>query len=204
MPASGFLRVTVDKSHLITIGERLYTESIELIRELVNNAYDADATEVQVTVRDDLIRVEDNGAGMDLEGLQQYFNIGSPEKVQKPKSPRLHRDRIGQFGIGKFASLSACKRFEVQTQNGSFAARVIFDKSAWEQAGDSWALPFDYLTPDQERRDGTTVILLQLTRSFDPKEVERRTSFTMRSSRRTPNGAFAPSDSVPGSHQTTG
>ena len=174
MPASGFLRVTVDKSHLITIGERLYTESIELIRELVNNAYDADATEVQVTVRDDLIRVEDNGAGMDLEGLQQYFNIGSPEKVQKPTSPRLHRDRIGQFGIGKFASLSACKRFEVQTQKGSFAARVIFDKSAWEQAGDSWALPFDYLAPDPQRRDGTTVILLQLTRSFDPKEVERR------------------------------
>ncbi len=174
MPASGFLQVTVDKSHLITLGERLYAESIELIRELVNNAYDADATEVQVTVRDDLIRVEDNGAGMDLEGLQQYFNIGSPEKVQRPRSPRLLRDRIGQFGIGKFASLSAGKRFEVQTQKGSFAARVIFDKSAWEQAGESWALPIEYLTPDPQRGDGTTVSLLQLTRRFDPQEVERR------------------------------
>ena len=174
MAASGFLQVTVDKSHLITIGERLYAESIELIRELVNNAYDADATEVRITVRDDLIRVEDNGVGMDLEGLQQYFNIGSPEKVHKPRSPRLHRDRIGQFGIGKFASLSACERFEVQTQKGSFAARVDFDKSAWEQAGESWALPFESLVPDPERGDGTTVTLFQLTRSFDPKEVERR------------------------------
>jgi len=174
MPGSGLLRVTVDKSHLITIGERLYTESIELIRELVNNAYDADATEVHVTVRDDLIRVEDNGAGMDLEGLQQYFNIGSPEKVQKPRSPRLHRDRIGQFGIGKFASLSACNRFEVQTQKGSFAARVTFDKSAWGEEGDSWALPFEYIAPDLQRGDGTTVLLLHLTRSFDPKEVEHR------------------------------
>jgi DNA mismatch repair ATPase MutL len=44
-----YLPVTVDKSHLITIGERLYSESIELIRELVNNAYDADATEVDFT-----------------------------------------------------------------------------------------------------------------------------------------------------------
>jgi hypothetical protein len=174
MPASGFLQVTVDKSHLITIGERLYAESIELIRELVNNAYDADATEVRITLKDDLIRVEDNGAGMDLEGLQQYFNIGSPEKVQKPRSPRLHRDRIGQFGIGKFASLSACKRFEVHTQKGPFAARVVFDKSAWEQAGESWALPFESQAPDPQRGDGTTVILLQLTRNFDPKEVERR------------------------------
>jgi hypothetical protein len=171
---SSFLPVTVDKSHLITIGERLYTESIELIRELVNNAYDADATEVQVTVQDDLVRVTDNGTGMDFEGLRQYFNIGSPEKLQKPKSPRFRRDRIGQFGIGKFASLSACERFEVETQKGEFAARVIFDKSAWEQAGEAWHLPLLSLTPDPRRGDGTTVTLLQLTRRFDPKEVERR------------------------------
>jgi len=174
MPTPSVLRVRVDKSHLITIGERLYTESIELIRELVNNAYDADASEVRVTLTEDFVRVEDNGTGMDFAGLEQYFNIGSPEKVQKPKSPRFHRDRIGQFGIGKFASLAAGKRFEVHTQKGSFAARVVFDKSDWEQAGESWALPLDYLEPDARRGDGTTVTLLQLTRHFDPKEVERR------------------------------
>ena len=174
MTVSSFLPVTVDKSHLITIGERLYTESIELIRELVNNAYDADATEVRITVAQDQIRVEDNGAGMDLEGLKQYFNIGSPEKLQKPKTPLFRRDRIGQFGIGKFASLSACGRFEVESQKGSFAARVIFDKSAWEQEGEAWRLPLEYLDPDPRRGDGTTVTLLQLTRSFDPKEIERR------------------------------
>ncbi|MFI5338673.1 MAG: ATP-binding protein [Candidatus Methylomirabilales bacterium] len=174
MSKPNFLPVTVDKSHLITIGERLYTESIELIRELVNNAYDADATEVRVTLSDDVVRVEDNGAGMDFDGLRQYFNIGSPEKLQKPKSPRFRRDRIGQFGIGKFASLSACERFEVETQKGSFAARVIFDKSTWEQAGEAWHLPLEYREPDSQRGDGTTVTLLRLTRRFDPKEVERR------------------------------
>ena len=102
------LPITVDKSHIITIGERLYTESIELVRELVNNAYDADATEVKITLTPDTITVEDNGTGMDLEGLKQYFNIGSPEKRVHTKSPKLGRDRIGQFGIGKFATLSAC------------------------------------------------------------------------------------------------
>jgi len=34
------LPITVDKSHLIAIGEQLYIRSVELIRELVNNAYD--------------------------------------------------------------------------------------------------------------------------------------------------------------------
>ena len=42
------LGVTVDKRHIVSIGERLYAESVELLRELVNNAYDADATEVHV------------------------------------------------------------------------------------------------------------------------------------------------------------
>src|SRR3989338_5043041 len=100
------IRVTVDKSHLITIGERLYGESIELIRELVNNAYDADATEVRVNISENEIVVEDNGSGMDMEGLEQYFNIGSPEKKIHRKSPVFKRDRIGEFGIGKFATLS--------------------------------------------------------------------------------------------------
>ena len=67
LESADYLPVTVDKSHLITIGERLYAESIELIRELVNNAYDADATLVKVTVTEISVSVEDNGAGLDIE-----------------------------------------------------------------------------------------------------------------------------------------
>ena len=59
MTAKSYLPVTVDKSHLVTIGERLYSESIELIRELVNNAYDADATIVKVAVTPDSVSIED-------------------------------------------------------------------------------------------------------------------------------------------------
>ncbi|MBW2358682.1 MAG: ATP-binding protein, partial [Deltaproteobacteria bacterium] len=58
---TSYLAITVDKSHIITIGERLYEQSIELIRELVNNAYDADATRVDVTVTENEIVVADNG-----------------------------------------------------------------------------------------------------------------------------------------------
>jgi len=169
-----YLPVTVDKSHLITIGERLYSESIELIRELVNNAYDADATEVLIKMTDELIEVQDDGTGMDREGLRQYFNIGSPEKVLKSKSPRFHRDRIGQFGIGKFASLSACECFEVYTQKDDFAAKVTFDKKEWEKEGEEWNLPLQILPPDKERGNGTTVTLFRLARKFEPEEVIRK------------------------------
>src|SRR5208337_3305665 len=115
-----FIPVTIDKSHIITIGERLYAESIEFVRELVNNAYDADATLVEIAVTEDTIEIRDDGSGMDMQGLGQYFNIGSQQKLYAPKSPLYGRDRIGQFGIGKFATLSACKRFEVITKKDDF------------------------------------------------------------------------------------
>jgi hypothetical protein len=169
-----FIPVTIDKSHIITIGERLYTESIEFVRELVNNAYDADATLVDITVSEDTIEIMDNGGGMDREGLKQYFNIGSQQKLYAPKSPIYNRDRIGQFGIGKFASLSACKRFEVITKKDGFVGRVIFDKEQWEKVGDIWQLPLEILPADFRKQNGTTVILIGLDRRFEPKDIEAK------------------------------
>lgn len=166
--------VRVDRSHLITIGKRLYAESLELIRELVNNAYDADASEVRITIREDEIEVADNGLGMDLEGLKQYFNIGSQEKLHHDLSPRFRRQRIGQFGIGKFASLSASDRFEVITRKGDFGARVVFDRKDWEKGDGEWELPLEILKPVTGQGDGTHVILRQVTRRLDPSRVERK------------------------------
>jgi len=169
-----YIPVTIDKSHIITIGERLYTESIEFVREIVNNAYDADATLVEIVVTEDMIEIRDNGSGMDREGLKQYFNIGSQQKLYDAKSPVYNRDRIGQFGIGKFASLSACKKFEVITKKDNFVARVIFDKEQWEKAGDPWQLPLEILPADFRKQNGTTVILMGLARRFDPKDIEAK------------------------------
>jgi hypothetical protein len=168
------LTITVDKSHILSLGERLYEQSIELIRELVNNAYDADASRVDVTISGKEIVVSDNGEGMDMAGLQQYFNVGSDEKILHPISPRYGRDRIGQFGIGKFASLAAASRFEITTQKGSFAARVVFDKARWLEQGDSWVIPLTRLEPDSKRGDGTTVRLVDLKRIFKPEDVVQR------------------------------
>ena len=84
-PERECIPVTVDKSHIITIGERLYTESIEFIREIVNNAYDADATLVDITVSEDSIEIRDNGAGMDrrfeLNDIESRIIEGTPLKA---------------------------------------------------------------------------------------------------------------------------
>ncbi|MBI5701782.1 ATP-binding protein [Candidatus Saganbacteria bacterium] len=166
--------ITFDKSHLITIGEKLYTESIELIRELVNNAYDADATDVHVNISEDKIVIEDNGSGMDENGLRQYFSIGSTEKKKHNKSPIFNRIRIGEFGIGKFASLAACGHFEVTTRKDDFAATVIFDKDEWNQNVNEWDLPLRHESPNILKSNGTRVTLSKLSKRFDAADVERR------------------------------
>jgi Histidine kinase-, DNA gyrase B-, and HSP90-like ATPase len=173
-PLMETIPVTIDKSHIITIGERLYAESIEFIRELVNNAYDADATLVEVKINDETVEVGDNGTGMDREGLRQYFNIGSPYKLEASRSPVHHRQRIGQFGIGKFATLAACKRFEVTTRKGAFAARIVFDKEDWQASGDTWHLPLELLAPEARKEEGTTVVLTGLLRRFEPRDIESK------------------------------
>lgn len=166
------IKVTVDKSHLLTLGERMYTESIELLRELVNNAYDADATEVYVNITSDQIVVEDNGSGMNENGLEQYFNVGSKEKKVHSVSPRFGRKRIGEFGIGKFAALAAADRFEVESKKGNWVYKVVFDKSDWEKTP-TWHLPISKTPATPLDPDGTKVRLLKLKKQFNLSDIQR-------------------------------
>jgi len=76
-PEKKYIPVTVDKSHIITIGERLYTESIEFIREIVNNAYDADATLVEITVSEDNIEIRTTGPAWTGEDSNSISTAGS-------------------------------------------------------------------------------------------------------------------------------
>ncbi len=164
--------VVIDKSHLITIGEKLYTEKMSFIRELVNNAYDADATEVEIILTASEIVIRDNGSGMDEKDLRQYFTIGSSLKKEETLSPRFNRKRIGEFGIGKFAALAACREFEVDSQKGDFRARLIFDKEAWSRH-ENWHLDIHILAKDPNREHGTSVTLRGMDSAFPAWKVRR-------------------------------
>lgn len=166
-----FVPIQFDKSHLSTIGERLYTQSLDLMRELVANSYDADATEVKITINQDSIIVEDNGVGMDKDGLGQYFTIGSTYKKKNQISKKFKRSRIGEFGVGKFASLSVCDRFEIYTKSGSYAATLIFDRQDFESRND-WNVPLlEHNVTNQAT--GTRVSLFNIKRPILISDVER-------------------------------
>lgn len=166
------IKVRVDKSHLLTLGEKMYRESIEFVRELVNNAYDADATEVRVLIAGNRIEVADNGSGMNKKGLEQFFTIGSDEKRIHGVSPRFGRKRIGQFGIGKFSALALAERFTVESVKGAHKYAVVFDRGDW-QARDEWTLPIVKLPAGALDREGTRIILDKLTKNTAAREAEK-------------------------------
>ncbi len=163
--------VTIEKSHLLTIGEKLYTEKSSFLRELVNNAYDADATRVDVTITPEAIIIEDDGSGMNEEGLKQYFTIGSSLKKEETKSPAFGRTRIGEFGIGKFAALAAAECFEIETWKNDFHARLIFDKTDWS-AHDDWHLDLQML-PSDKKLHGARITLRKPSVSFALGKIRR-------------------------------
>lgn len=166
------IKITVDKSHIFTLGEKMYRESIEFIRELVNNAYDADSTDVYITIGGDKIVVEDNGSGLDEKRLAQFFTIGSEEKKIKNISPRFGRKRIGQFGIGKFSALSLANQFVVQGVKGRYKYSVVFDRDDWQKST-SWELPIEKEKATPLDKEGTKIILKNLTKSVSLSEVEK-------------------------------
>lgn len=166
------IKVTVDKSHLFTLGEKMYHESIEFLRELVNNAYDADATRVNIFVGEEQIAVEDNGKGMNEKGLEQFFTIGSEEKKIHSVSPKFGRKRIGQFGIGKFSALSLADEFIVESIRGKNKHSVIFNKMNWKDS-EHWELPINKGQANPLEQEGTKVVLNKLTRKINVSEAEK-------------------------------
>ncbi len=71
-----------------------FEDPLELIRESLSNAYDANATRVNITIRTSLtgsdIIIEDNGDGMDYRDLESFFDLGNSQKT----------DSIGYKGHG--------------------------------------------------------------------------------------------------------
>lgn len=95
------------------LGDQLIGSSKLAVFELVKNAYDADASEVTITLGDitgrtPWITVEDNGQGMTLETVQHVWltpgdDFRERQRQANKRSPRFNRLPLGEKGVGRFA-----------------------------------------------------------------------------------------------------
>lgn len=125
-------RIKIDKKVLRLLGAQLYGDTPSIISELVQNAYDADAKAVWITINtvgEATIVVQDNGIGMTPDEVNSRFlNIGQDRRSTYPESP-AGRKVLGRKGIGKLAVFSLAKVVDVysKTANETAACRLDFD-----------------------------------------------------------------------------
>jgi len=98
------------------LGERLVAKSDVALMELIKNAYDADASECKVVLKDDILEILDDGHGMtESEFLEKWMNIATPDKLRTKESRKYKRKVTGSKGIGRFAVRFLGLHLQLQT-----------------------------------------------------------------------------------------
>src|ERR1700675_852920 len=96
----------------------IYKPFVKAFKELISNAYDADATSITVAVARDFgaIEVSDNGLGLTpIEFHRDFARLGgSTAWLNDGRSPS-GRLRIGYKGIGFLAVARYCSRMEIES-----------------------------------------------------------------------------------------
>ena len=107
--------ITVDKTIVSLLSKFTYERSLPYaLREVVSNAYDADATTVRIEIdlAKDRIVIRDNGIGMTTDEFDFYLRIAG-QRRGKRETPKFGRKRIGQFGVGFLAILPFCETLQI-------------------------------------------------------------------------------------------
>jgi hypothetical protein len=172
MPA----QMKVHPSFFKEFATKTWVSPIEIIKELVENAFDEDATKVLVTVLNNgSIAIEDD-AGMDQNGMEKFLLLGSPHKRTESISPRLKRIRTGRYGTGRLSFLTAFETMRIRTRRKSFTKALVIDAGVLERLYTGNAKLDDLRVPPL-KRDGTELVMTGAKTQLDvfkiTKEIRR-------------------------------
>lgn len=163
----------VDPKLASLLGEG-YRSTEHALKELVDNAWDADATELNVVLPDAMtdtaIVVSDNGSGMtEQELLNEYLVVANDRRSRKGALTATLKRRVkGRKGIGKFAGLMVAGIMEIETTARGRTTRVIVSKDNLMNATrdlEGFDLPITVCDADMDAH-GTTVTLRELNQRF--------------------------------------
>lgn len=105
-----------------------FSNPLDLIREAISNSFDAKATEMKISFKtisdcgEKILKItlEDNGVGMDMKGLQSFFDLGN-------SMSRDDEEKIGEKGHGTKVYLN-CKCIEVETVKDGKKYKAVMDE----------------------------------------------------------------------------
>ncbi len=116
------LRMTISLNVLEHLGLNLYSNTPAVLSEIVANAWDADADQVQIKWdrNSDRITIQDDGGGMTPDDINDRFlNVGYCRRDDQPGQTPKGRTPMGRKGIGKLSSFSIADTVDVETAKDS-------------------------------------------------------------------------------------
>jgi hypothetical protein len=154
MPA----QMKVHPSFFKEFATKTWISPTEILKELVENAFDEDATRVLITVLSNgSICIEDD-AGMDQNSMEKFLLLGSPHKRTESISPKLKRIRTGRYGTGRLAFLTSFESMRIKTRRDNFSKALVIDADVLENLYTGNARLDDVKEPPL-KRDGTELVM---------------------------------------------
>ena len=104
------------------LGRGLYSNAAAVLTELIANAWDADATRVDITIKDDgdnsFVTVADNGCGMTPDQLnERYLMVGYRKRDNEGGESKMYkRPYMGRKGLGKLSVFAIADTLSVTSK----------------------------------------------------------------------------------------
>jgi len=153
---------------LATLLGDAYRSTEQAIKELVDNAWDADAETVNITLPAEMsdipITIEDDGSGMTEVG--PCWGIAVHERF---------RPCLGRRGIGKFSGLMVAEQMEICTKARGRESKLLIDRAELMKArSDFEAVQFPFSSQACDPKEhGTTITLASLNRRLSHPNPEK-------------------------------
>ena len=112
------------------LGRGLYRNFATVVAEAVSNCWDADATEVRITIHQEnrTMTIRDNGKGMSEDDFRNKFlKVGYSRR--NDESNESTRKVLGRKGIGKLALLSVSGKVTIVTKKDNMVTGGVIDNA---------------------------------------------------------------------------
>ena len=177
-------KMTIDLNILNHLGLNLYSNVAAVLSEAVANAWDADASSVDINLFSDKIEIIDSGFGMTEDDINnKYLRVGRKKRETGDHITPNGRAVMGRKGIGKLSLFSIAKEIQIESvKDGEKSALLMRTDDIEEQVvtnrGDYY--PIDLGAEAVTIATGTKITLRQLKKNVENTESQLRKKLARR------------------------